>query len=94
MGFLDDDRGAARHPAGDVDADARFKTLAPEQKMGLTLEFMATADVVATKAILLGQTREGFIVSMAYAWDQQIIKYNALRAQFAPPPVDGDETGR
>jgi hypothetical protein len=83
--FLDDIAGAA--PQADPEADARWASLTPDQRLDFALDFQGRAERLATFAIRHGQTRAGFLASMAAFWDQRAAYVRTVSQAIAPAPA-------
>jgi len=87
--FLDDDPKAAQE-AEQREANARAAEMSHHERAAATLEFQGLCLQIAAKGIAFGQTRVGFLTSLADAWDRSLPAYRVLRraseAAAAPPP--------
>lgn len=76
--FLDDDPKAIE--AADLaEAQIRRGLITPHQAAILTIEFKGMAELLIAKGIAVGQTRVGFLTSMASLWDEYFRAYQVLR---------------
>lgn len=76
--FLDDDPRAV-DVAAIAEAETRRVGITPHQFAVGTIEFQGLAEVLIAKALAFGQTRKGFLTSLASMWDQYHPAYKVLR---------------
>ncbi len=94
--FLDDDPQAIE-AAEHAEAEERQKAaaLTPHQFAVGAIEFEALARQLVAKGIGFGQTRRGFLTTLARTWDEYLPAYKVLRKEappWLPPAVEVRQT--
>lgn len=83
MAFLDEPASApdTQEPT-DPEADARARALTPDRAAYLALEIDGLATQLVARAIELGMTHHGFLLTLAHQWRAQRLKFDNTRAAY------------